>query len=377
MTKTLILAVDRDDDFGEKGGVETPVIGIEKATQAAIALGTADPEDSDVNGLFAAMNIYKELTEDGKDVEIALICGDKKVGHRSDSALVDELIEVLDIVKPDRSILVGDGAEDEVIYPIISSRVPVDSVKKVYVKQAPGLEGSYYIFSKMLSDPQKRKRFLVPIGLLVFAIAFIYFAIDLTAFTITDNADHLFAMSAPIVGMVIGAIILMYGYNSMDRLVAYIDEWKEKVMGSSVSATFMVLSLAMFIVGIILGVFAVKNFMGNGFIYVSLVFVTNVIWPFSFAYFFIEMGRMLDEYIENKHLSRHFMTSSIMMFGIAFVIQGAIDFVRNYVGFGTYSNGVMLIELTVGVMFMLIASIIHVSYKKHFINLGEADPDEI
>ena len=110
MTKTLILVVDRDDDFGEKGGVETPVIGIEAAKVAAMSLGVEDPEDSDVNALFAAMNIYNDLIKDNDDVEIALICGDKKVGHRSDSMLISELETVIDIVKPEHAILVGDGA---------------------------------------------------------------------------------------------------------------------------------------------------------------------------------------------------------------------------------------------------------------------------
>ena len=91
VTRTLVLVVDRDDDYGEKGGVETPLIGIDAATKAAIALGTADPEDSDVNALLAAMNIYNELSGEGKEVEIALVCGDKKVGYKSDSALIDEL----------------------------------------------------------------------------------------------------------------------------------------------------------------------------------------------------------------------------------------------------------------------------------------------
>ncbi|MFA6710812.1 MAG: DUF373 family protein, partial [Candidatus Methanomethylophilaceae archaeon] len=133
MTKTLVLVVDRDDDFGVKGGVKTPLIGIDEAAVAAIDLGIVDPEDSDVNALLAAINIYKELHDDGRDVEIALICGDQKVGHKSDSALVDQLEIVIDQIKPDRAILVGDGAEDEYVYPIISSRVRIDSVKRVFV----------------------------------------------------------------------------------------------------------------------------------------------------------------------------------------------------------------------------------------------------
>ena len=86
MKKTLILVVDRDDDFGAKGSVKTPVIGIDACAEAATALGVADPEDSDTNALYAAMNIYREMEKDGEPAgsfEVALICGDQKVGYKS------------------------------------------------------------------------------------------------------------------------------------------------------------------------------------------------------------------------------------------------------------------------------------------------------
>ena len=376
MTKTLVLVVDRDDDYGEKGGVETPMIGIEAATKAVVALGTADPEDSDVNALFAAMNIYKELSEEGKDVEIALVCGDKKVGYKSDSALIDELNEVIEVSKPDRCILVGDGAEDEFVYPIISSRVPVDSVRKVFVKQTPGIEGSLYIFSKMLSDPQKRKRFLAPLGIILFAIAMVYIVVDVYAFIITDSTSYLISMTAPIVIMLIGILIILYGYNSSDRILSFIDEWKDKMRESKVSFTFTVLAFAMIIVGIIMGIFAVRNITTNGFIYVALVFVSNVVWPFSFAYFFNELGKLLDEYVDKRHITDTFMTGSISVFGIAFIIQATLDFIRNYIGYGTYENRMILIEVVLGVLMTLLASIIHISYNRYFIYHGESAADE-
>ena len=376
MTKTLVLVVDRDDDYGEKGGVETPLIGIDRATEAVVALGTADPEDSDVNALFAAMNIYRELSDEGKEVEIALVCGDKKVGYKSDSALVDELNAVIDQVKPDRCILVGDGAEDEFVYPIISSRVPVDSVRKVFVKQTPGIEGSLYIFSKMLSDPQKRKRFLAPLGIILFAIAMVYIIVDVYAFLITDDTGYLISMTAPIVILLIGLLIILYGYNSSDRILSYIEEWKDRMRDSKISFTFTVLGFAMVVVGIIIGIFSVRNITANGFIYVVLVFVSNVVWPFSFAFFFYELGKLLDEYVDKRHITDTFMTGSISVFGIAFIIQATVDFIRNYIGYGTFENRMILIEVVLGVLMTLLASIIHISYNRYFLYHGESASDE-
>ena len=376
MTKTLVLVVDRDNDYGEKGGVVTPLIGIEDATKAAVALGTADPEDSDVNALFAAMNIYKELSEEGKEVEIALVCGDKKVGYKSDSALIDQLNQVIDTVKPDRSILVGDGAEDEFVYPIISSRVPVDSVRKVFVKQTPGIEGSLYIFSKMLSDPQKRKRFLAPIGVILFAIAMVYIIVDVYAFAITDSADYLISMTAPIVVLLIGLLIILYGYNSSDKILKFIDDWKSQLKDSRISLTFTILAFAMVGLGLVIGFYSIKNLSSNGFIFVSLMFISNIIWPFAFAFFFNELGKLLDEYVDRTRVKETFMTGSISVFGIAFIIQATIDFIMRFIGYWSTENSMILIEVVFGVLMTLLASIIHISYNRYFLYHGESAADE-
>ena len=222
--KTLVLAVDRDNDYGVKAGVVTPVVGVEGCTAAAVALGAKDPEDSDVNGLFAAIKMYNEIKEDGRDAEIALICGDEKVGHRSDSKVIDELEMILDEIKPDRVMLVGDGAEDEYVYPIISSRVPIDSVKKVYVKQAPGLESTLYILSKMIRDPDKKRRFLSPLAVLLILLGMIFIIEGIIiegiiAYISTHDASYIYGQTWSLVSIVIGTAIFLYAYDIMDIMV--------------------------------------------------------------------------------------------------------------------------------------------------------------
>ena len=41
--KTLVLNVDRDDDFGRKAKIRSPIIGINNNIEAANKLGQADP----------------------------------------------------------------------------------------------------------------------------------------------------------------------------------------------------------------------------------------------------------------------------------------------------------------------------------------------
>ena len=77
-TKILIICVDRDNDIGEKAGLETPIIGREALVSAATKLALADSEESDINAIFEAVRIYEQLTarEEDAEVEVALIAGE-------------------------------------------------------------------------------------------------------------------------------------------------------------------------------------------------------------------------------------------------------------------------------------------------------------
>ena len=363
MTKTLILVVDRDDDFGEKGGVETPVIGIEAAKVAAMSLGVEDPEDSDVNALFAAMNIYNDLIKDNDDVEIALICGDKKVGHRSDSMLISELETVIDIVKPEHAILVGDGAEDEYIYPIISSRVPIDSVRKVYVKQAPGVEGFIYIISKTLRDPQKKKRFLAPIGILFCFIALVYILADISAFVATNSVSYLFSMTAPMVVFLIGGLTLIYAYDAVDITYGYIDLIRGELKSPSITLTFKILSAVLFLTAVVIALFSIKDVLNNGILFVTMEFLSSFLWPFAFSMFLNYMGQTINDYVETKELPYGLITTIVTIMGFSFIVQGVVDFLKNYMGYGTVDVFVVFVEFLIGVVSIIASSVFTVIRK--------------
>ncbi|ASJ02773.1 hypothetical protein A3L09_05655 [Thermococcus profundus] len=170
--KVLVLAIDRDDDFGKKAGVKGPVVGKGKCIDAALKLSLADPEDSDANVVYAAVRLYDELKKSGEfeDVEVALITGHPDVGVKSDLELGRQLDEVLERFPADGVIPVTDGAEDEQVFPILSSRLPIVSSRRVVVKQNETIETTYYVIyryiKEILSDPEASKVFLGIPGLI-------------------------------------------------------------------------------------------------------------------------------------------------------------------------------------------------------------------
>ncbi len=171
--KTLVLCVDRDDDIGYKAKIGSPVLGRDGALAAATALALADPEDSDVNAIFQGIRIYDDLVRRGEDAAIVILAGDHTDMIQGDRKMAAELEEVIRATGAGSCILVSDGAEDEFVLPIIQSRIPVASVRRVIVSQMPNLESSYYTIRKLMDDPKVSRVFLVPIGLamLLYAVA--------------------------------------------------------------------------------------------------------------------------------------------------------------------------------------------------------------
>ena len=364
--KTLVLAVDRDNDYGVKAGVVTPVIGVEGCTAAAVALGAKDPEDSDVNGLFAAIKMYNEIKEDGRDAEIALICGDEKIGHRSDSKVIDELEMILDEIKPDRVMLVGDGAEDEYVYPIISSRVPIDSVKKVYVKQAPGLESTLYILSKMIRDPDKKRRFLSPLAVLLVLLGMIFIVEGIIAYISTHDASYIYGQTWSLVSIVIGTAIFLYAYDIVDQIVDKIQYGFKNIYSGNLTITFTLLSIALAIFGFVRGIYSVWGAQMYDLMYITLEFIYNAMWFIVFAIVLKDAGKALNNYITVKKVNRTFMTGTIIVLGLAFISQGILDAVMTMMGYSLIDQPTIIVEITAGISVEIVASILQTNFSRYF-----------
>ena len=161
------------NDLGVKAAIRGPVIGRKPTITAAIKLGIADPEESDTNAILGALHHYDRLMENidpNDEAEVAILTGDVRVGPRSDRAIASQLDEVIKEFQPDVAILVTDGADDEASMPIITSRIRVDHLEKIIVRQSKGIESTYYYIAKAIDDPRWRAKLLVPISIFLMII---------------------------------------------------------------------------------------------------------------------------------------------------------------------------------------------------------------
>lgn len=207
--KLLILVVDRDNDIGRKAGVSTPIIGFEENLRAAQALLLADPEEADANAIFGALKVYRELSQRlGDNVEVATVAGEEGEGLEADMKIMGELEEVLKRFEADGCVLVSDGVTDQFVTPIISSKLPIVSVRRVVVRHSEAVEQTWLVLGRYLklifTEPRYSRIFLGVPGLLMAIIGILY---------IVNVASLPFVLSA------IGIYFLIRGFG-LDQKVA-------------------------------------------------------------------------------------------------------------------------------------------------------------
>lgn len=328
--KTLVLCVDRDDDVGTKTALKGPLIGRDENLVGATKLGLADPEDSDVNTMLTGIAVYDERVKLGEDAEVATITGDVRVGTISDRILTQQLEQVLEEVKPDRAFLVSDGAEDEYIFPIISSRIRVDHVRRVFVRQSPALESTYYMIVRAMRNPKIRRKILFPIGL---------------ALTVFSALLYYSPSIAPaIVGLAIGLYLLVISlpFHSLSdvatRSAAWYENLRTRFGARDFSTIFNIVAGILILLGISRAVDAARQILDQPNASVTQVvasFIGDSVWWFIVAVLIVEFGQAMTAYLQRGRAPRHtfivagsFMAIGLLVLGLTQILQGLMGTVN-------------------------------------------------
>jgi len=172
--RILILCVDRDGDLEVKSGIKTPLLGRTANLDGAVALALKDPEEPDANAMFEAVRLYDRLHDEKQPeevFEVATISGSELGGVSADRKLVSELNNLLESFSANEVILVSDGYSDEAILPLVESRVPVSSVRRIVIKHSESIEETAAVFTKyirlLVENPRYSRIALGLPGLLV------------------------------------------------------------------------------------------------------------------------------------------------------------------------------------------------------------------
>lgn len=378
--KTLVLCVDRDDDLGTKAGINGPVIGREENLKATIALGLADPEEVDTNTILSGLQLYDDLVKRGMDAEIATVSGDSHVGFQSDLILTTQLENVLEVVRPDRAILVSDGAEDESIYPVISSRVKIDSVRRVYVKQSKSIEGTYYMIVKTLQDEKMRRRWIVPLSLILIIWGALSLYTKVVQFAENDFEDIglVSQMAYGVIGVVLGVYLIGWAYRWAERFDERMITLRKSVRQGSLAIPFAIVGLVLAIVGLLIGydmatIYREALLPDERSMSISILkFVAGAVWFFVFGVFAYESGKSVTAFLQTGKIRWSFIVMMVSVLATGFIIQGSVDALEYFVGESEFGLVIIIAEMITGILIAVFSSVLNASLRSEAAQKKEA-----
>jgi putative membrane protein len=307
---TLVVCVDRNDDIGRKAGVETPVAGWEAVRSLVTDVGIADPEDSHVNSLLEALRVTRELRDDDEEAQVAVVsgAGESVVGtDRGVAAQMDRLIEEYDA---DSAVVVIDSAEDERLVPIIESRVAVDAVDRVVVRQARDLESTYYLLKQFLADEELRQAVLVPIG-----VALLVFPAIL--------ASQGPAVAVATLTAALGVFLLYKGFGMDDYATDLPAEVRDALYSGQVSLVTYVVAGGLALIGLFTGALAVSALPAREGVFIpAWQFVHDSVPWLAMAALAASTGRLIDEVLRDDRIRNAWLNLPFGVLSLGLVVRG-------------------------------------------------------
>ena len=335
----LIIAIDRDNDLGRKTGIRSPVIGREANVKAALELGLADPEESDTNTMLEAIRTYDQLLDDGEDVEVVTICGDIRVGTKSDMKIANTLDQVITQTKSTRAILVSDGSDDLQLEPIIRSRLRIDSTRMVVVQQSRPIEDTLYTIVHKMEDPKIQRQFILPIALIVFVWGLA------KIFRLDDIATGLIWVS-------LSGYLLVKVAGWEDEFRNFYNELLTTSERVSVYSYVWLIAILLFIVGVAQGIEQMSKELGVAAMVLAFLGLDGILPYLLSAIVCIEVSRTIDTYVREGIFNINIIRFIFTVVSLGVITAGIIDIMAKFVTDGTkieLTDGLFLIFVGVGI----------------------------
>ena len=311
----LVVCVDRDDDLGRKANVAGPVVGREAVLAAAQALGTADPGDTDTNAMFGAVQLYDEILRTGGEAQIVVLTGSPKVGLLSDRKVAEQFDTVLRAHPARSAHLVSDGAEDEYLFPILASRVPIDGVHRVYVRQSASIESTYYTVLRALKDPKFRAKTVLP------------FALVLLTLGLAAAAGYIW-WGAVLLLLVLGVYLVFWTFDIDEAIIDSLRSASSDIRQGSVAFGFGLFSVALVSIGFLEGYnMYIGQPTAEPIARVLLFIRSGLIWWFLGGELW-ESGRALRRYLATGRVGSSYPIATISIVGLAFISYGIVSMIQ-------------------------------------------------
>jgi len=312
---TLVACIDRAGDL--VGGADPPVVGRAAVESLVVDVGVTDPEDSQVNCLLEGLRVAEDLEDGGEEAVVAVLSGvDDTVG--ADRAIARQVETLIADHAPDSAVVVVDSADDERLVPIIESRLAVDAVDRVVVRQARDIESTYYLLKQFLADEELRKTVLVPTGLALIAYPVLWM--------VTSPGVATGAIIA-----VVGLFLLYKGLGVDVYLAALPGQVREALYSGQVALVTYVVAAGLALVGVFAGALGVSSMTADSSLVLGLRFAFDSIPWLTGAALAASTGRLLDELIHHEGVRSAYLNLPFGAVAVGLVVRGFSAFLLELV----------------------------------------------
>jgi putative membrane protein len=294
-----------------------------------------DPEDSDTNAIFAAVSLLDELRGAGEECEVCILTGSPKVGVLSDRRVADQFDRVLEQVHATSAYLVSDGAEDEYLFPILASRVRVDGVRRVYVRQSASIESTYYTLVRALKDPKLRAKTVLPFALVLLILGL-------------AAAGGVLLWGVIGLAIVLGVYLIFWTFDFDEVIIDSVRSASSDIRQGSVAFGFGLFTVALVGVGFLEGYNTYySNLLNHGLLDRTVLFLqAGLLWWMCGALVW-ETGHAIRRMFSRGRFPRTFLVATTSIVGIGLVSFGIVFLVRFLEGVTNATQLPLLVGLIV------------------------------
>jgi putative membrane protein len=303
---TLVICLDRAGDL--VGGADPPVVGREAIERLVVDVGIDDPEDSRVNCLLEALRVAEDLESEGDEALAAVLSGrgERVSADRTIAGQIDALIEQHD---PDSAVVVVDSAEDERLVPIVESRIDVDAVDRVVVRQARDIESTYYLLKQFLADEELRRTVLVPMGVALIAFPVLWMVAGP-------------ALATGSIVAVVGLFLLYKGLGVDDYVAELPGQIREAFYSGQVALVTYVVAAGLALVAVFAGAIGVSATGSESPLILAMRFAFDSVPWLTGAALAAATGRLLDELIRREGVRSAYLNLPFGAVAVGLVVRG-------------------------------------------------------
>jgi len=304
---TLVVCLDRGGDLASVA--EPPIVGTDAVESLVTEFGIDDPEDSRVNCLLEGLRVARDLEADGEAVTVAVISGSgETVGVSRSVARQTE--QLLAAHEPDSAIVVTDSTEDERLVPIIESRVAVDAVDRVVVRQARDIESTYYLLKQFLADEELRETVLVPIGAALLAMPILLLVVN----SVT--------MALGAIAAAVGLLLLYKGLGIDEYVETLPGQIHNALYSGQVSLVTYVVAAGLGLIGLFVGALGVSATASDSVLILAMRFGFDAVPWLTAAALAASSGRLLDELLRRDGVRNAYLNLPFGVVAVGLVVRG-------------------------------------------------------